>query len=290
MVGDGRLHFSVLGSGSGGNSVLVSSGGTTLLVDAGLNLKETRARMASLGLLADSVDAVLITHEHSDHVAHAGVLARNLDVPVWIGAGTRAAAERHFKGTEELPEIPRVPFRIGALEVTPVRKPHDAAEPVAFLVSSGDDTLGVFTDLGHVDDHVAAAVSLCTVLVMEANHDPDMLARGPYPGHLKRRVGGHLGHISNEDAARALARSLSPELKSLVLAHLSRQNNHPELVRRAFVNHLGTKTPYRRWISYQERATPLFDARGTVISSSTSRPGRTAVAAGHPAAPGTGGR
>lgn len=272
MVGDGRLHFSVLGSGSGGNSVLVTGGGTALLVDAGLSLKETRARMASLGLDVDSVDAVLVTHEHSDHVSHAGVLARNLDVPAWIGAGTLAASERHFNGTEETPELPTSSFKVGALEVTPVQKPHDAAEPVAFLVSSGNDTVGVFTDLGHVDDLVAAAIRRCTVLVMEANHDPGMLARGPYPGHLKRRVGGRNGHISNEDAALALARSVSPDLRCLVLAHLSRHNNHPELVRRAFVDHLGVTTPYQRWISYQERATPLFDARGDVVVETRPQP------------------
>ncbi|NRA95190.1 MAG: MBL fold metallo-hydrolase [Planctomycetes bacterium] len=266
MVGDGRLHFSVLGSGSRGNSVLVTGGGTTLLVDAGLTLKETRARMASLGLAMDSVDAVLVTHEHSDHVSHAGVVARNLGVPAWIGAATLAASERHFNGTEETPELPTASFKVGALEVTPVQKPHDAADPVAFLVGLGDDTVGVFTDLGHVDDHVAAAIGRCSVLVMEANHDPGMLASGSYPWHVKRRVGGSRGHISNEDAARALARSVSPELRCLVLAHLSARNNHPELVRRAFVDHLGSRTPYQRWISYQDRATPLFDGRGDVVA------------------------
>ena len=272
MVGDGSLHFSVLGSGSRGNSVLVTGGGTTVLVDAGLSLKETRTRMASLGLDVESVDAVLVTHEHSDHVSHAGVLARNLRIPAWIGDRTRAASERYFKGSEETPELPDSPFKIGALEVTPVRKPHDAAEPVAFLVTRGAHTVGVFTDLGHVDDHVAAAIQRCDVLVMEANHDPGMLSRGPYPAHLKRRVGGRHGHISNEDAALALARSVRSDLRCLVLAHLSERNNHPDLVRRAFVDHLGAKTPYKRWISYQERATPLFDIHGAVVAERDLQP------------------
>ena len=279
MVGNGRLRFSVLGSGSRGNSVLVTAGGTTLLVDAGLNLKTTRARMASLGLDAGSVDGILITHEHSDHVSQVGVLARNLGVPVWIGAGARRGAERYLSGREELVELPRGPFTVGSLEISPVAKPHDAADPVAFLMSRGEDTLGVFTDLGHVDDAVAEAISRCTVLLMEANHDPGMLARGPYPEHLKRRVGGSLGHISNEDSARALARAVSPRLRGLVLGHLSEQNNRPELVRRAFVEHLGAISSFPRWISYQDRATPLFDGACTVLRKAEADSGACGVSA-----------
>lgn len=243
----------------------MSGGGTTLLIDAGLNLKETRARMASLGLDAASVDGVLITHEHSDHVAQAGVLARNLEIPVWINERTRDASARWFKGAEDTPPLPGGSFEVGALEITPVSKQHDAADAQAFLVSMGEDTLGVFTDLGHVDPVVGEAIGRCSVLVSEANHDPGMLARGPYPGHLKARVGGRFGHLSNEDAARGLARYASAGLKSLVLGHLSRHNNHPSLVREAFVRHLGESPGYQRWLSYQERATPLFDADGAVL-------------------------
>jgi len=250
--------------------VLVSGGDTTLLIDAGLNLKETRARMASLGLDAASVQGVLITHEHADHVAQAGVLARNLETPVWISEPTRRVCERWFKGREETPVLPDRTFRVGALEVTPVRKQHDAVDPSAFLISFGEDTLGVFTDLGHVEPVVGEAMGRCTVLVSEANHDPDMLSRGPYPERIKRRVGGALGHLSNDDAARAIARYASPDLRCLVLGHLSRQNNHPSLVREAFVRHLGERTPYQRWLSYQERATPLFAADGAVIRKATS--------------------
>ena len=184
---------------------------------------------------------------------------------MWINERTRAVCDRWFKGAEETPTLPSTTFSIGALEVVPVRKPHDAVEAVAFLIRHGSDTLGVFTDLGHVDATVGAAIAECTVLVSEANHDPRMLANGPYPASLKRRVGGALGHLSNDDAARAIARHASPLLKSLVLGHLSRHNNHPNLVRDAFIRHAGAAPGYSRWLSYQERATPLFDAEGVVV-------------------------
>ena len=278
--GDG-LEFSVLGSGSSGNCVLVRGGGATVLVDAGLSLKETRARMASLDLDADDLDAVFITHEHADHVAHAGVLGRNLDATVFLGDGTRDASARLFKGEEDVaPVFARTTIRVGGLKITAVKKPHDAAEPVAFLICGGDATLGIFTDLGHVDDMVADAISQCTLLVYEANHDPNLLARGPYPHSLKRRVGGALGHMSNEDAARGLARCLPSHLRSLVLAHLSSKNNHPTFVRDAFVRHLGEDCDFPRWISYQRRATPLFDGSGAIVRKpAVAEPAGEAVSA-----------
>jgi phosphoribosyl 1,2-cyclic phosphodiesterase len=263
VVGDHELAFSVLGSGSGGNCVVVRAAGTTVLVDAGLNLKETTARLELLGLDAREVDGILLTHEHGDHVAHASTIARRLEVPLYANDGTRRASARFLRGDEsfELFETGKT-FAIGALEVTPVRKPHDAADPVAYLIRSGDGVVGVLTDVGHVDAVLAEAIGRCTALVMESNHDPDMLARGPYPAALKARVGGRLGHISNDDGARAVSAHRGPALKVVVLAHISTTNNSPAHVKAASLRHLGAAPGFDRWFSTQTRPTWLLSAGG----------------------------
>lgn len=267
MVGEKGLVFSVLGSGSGGNCVAVRSGGVTVLVDAGLSLKETTARMNSAGLDPASVRAVLLTHEHGDHVSHASTLSRRLGAPLVVNDGTRRAAARFFKGGEGFEALRSgAPFRIGPLEIEAVPKPHDGREPVGFLLSAGGQTLGVFTDIGHVDARVGEALARCTALVFESNHDPAMLAAGPYPPALRARVGGRLGHLSNEDGARALARHATDRLRTVVLAHLSATNNAPELVRQASRRHLGEAPGFERRISYQDRPAPLLGGDGVLAS------------------------
>jgi phosphoribosyl 1,2-cyclic phosphodiesterase len=230
-----------------------------VLVDAGLSARETQRRLAERGLQG-GLDAILITHEHGDHVAHVSRLSRVFEAPVHVNAGTRAAAGRHFDRVYGVVTIDSErAFGVGALGIQPVRKPHDAADPVSFLISHGSHTLGVITDQGEIDAPTREAMELCTALVLEANHDPGMLASGPYPPHLKRRVGGRRGHLSNAQSARALAAASSERLRLVVLGHLSTKNNDARIVRREFLRHGGADPGYPRWISFQDRPTPVFD-------------------------------
>ena len=264
------MQFTVLASGSAGNSVLVQAGRTRILLEAGLSLQQTRRRAATLDLDLDRVDGIFVTHEHSDHVAHAGPLSRGLRAPLYMNRGTQEASGRFLSGECDIRSFHTgETIRVGDLEIETHRKPHDAADPVTFLVRHEAATLGLFTDLGHVDAGSAGLLARCTALVLEANHDPELLEQGPYPPALKRRVAGGLGHLNNEDAARSLA-TAAPSLTCLVLAHLSEQNNDPARVRAAFLRHGGVAPGYQRWISSQHRATPLWDATGTV----TRRPRR----------------
>lgn len=239
---------------------MVATTSVRLLVDAGLNLKETLARMETAGVVDRRIDAVLITHEHHDHVSGVGAVARGTGATVWCTDGTRAVIVDRLKGVERVCGIAAAtPFVIGDLTIEPIAKPHDAAEPVGFLMHHEGETLGVFTDLGSVDAVVGEAISRCTTLVMESNYDPRMLSDGPYPAHLKGRIGSPYGHLANADAANALAHYAHPSLRTLVLAHLSEQNNTSEHVRRAFTQAMGpARKGLERWVSFQDRPTRVF--------------------------------
>jgi phosphoribosyl 1,2-cyclic phosphodiesterase len=221
--------------------------------------------MAAVGCSAP-IDAVFVTHEHADHVQHVARLSERFNAPVWINGGTRRAAERHLKGARS-EELGDQVVRVGPMLVEPVRKPHDAAEPVSFLVHCGKDTLGFFTDLGHVDERVAAALARCTALIMEANHDCGQMERGPYPPWLRARVGGLRGHMNNRDSGAAIAAHAGPQLRHLVLAHLSRENNSPELVRAAMLEALGPASRFTRRLSLQDRPTPMLAAGWTEVAA-----------------------
>lgn len=260
MVGEPELEFCVLGSGSAGNAILVRGGGTSLLIDAGFSVRETRRRLAAAGLEDLRPDALLITHEHADHVQHARALSRAFDVPVYVGDGTRKAwPARLLKGDEAFERLePGRPFSIGRLEIESWVKRHDASEPLSLLVSFGGRSFGCLTDLGAVSESDLEAIRRSDLLFLEANHDPAMLARGPYPPALRRRVGGREGHLSNDDAAKALGQAAVDRLRTVVLGHLSMRNNALERVREAFVRHGGQGPGYERWISFQDRPTRRF--------------------------------
>lgn len=218
----------MLGSGSRGNATLVEAGGTRLLVDCGFALREFEQRCTRLGAEAAALDAILVTHEHSDHVGGVARLARAYGIPVYLTRGT-ASAVFDWAGCELRHISPHEAFRVGAIEVQPFPVPHDAREPCQFVFGHAGRRLGVASDLGRITSHVAQSLAACDALLLEFNHDVAMLASGPYPEHLKRRVGGGWGHLSNDSSAALLRGVERMRLQHLVLTHLSEKNNRPDL-------------------------------------------------------------
>lgn len=228
------IRFASLGSGSKGNGTLVECDGTRVLVDCGFTLKETRARLRRLGVEPETLAGILVTHEHNDHLGGVAVLARRYRLPVWITHGSHAAW--NAEGVNSVQRFsPHQGFRIGALEITPYPVPHDAREPCQYVLGDGRRRLGILSDAGHITPHMKSVLADCDGLMLECNHDVQMLARGPYPPALKRRVGGGLGHLSNAQAAELLAAVEASRLQQLVLTHLSEVNNTPALARAAAV-------------------------------------------------------
>lgn len=223
------FEFINLGSGSAGNSSVVRAGRTTLLIDIGFSARETERRLARAGVAVESVTAILLTHEHNDHVAGAAVASRRWGVPVFCRASVARAARLHEKGVVHLETLPESRFDLGDLRVTPFPVPHDAVETVGFVVEGEGIRLGYATDMGEVTDTVVERLAGSHILAVEANHDVDMMRHGPYPWHLKRRILGDRGHLSNEGTAELLARVTGTETRQVVLTHLSETNNTPEL-------------------------------------------------------------
>ena len=240
------MRFASLGSGSEGNALVVEAGGTRLLLDCGFGLADTGARLGRLGLRPEQLDAVVVTHEHDDHVGGVARFARKFDLPVWLTHGTFAAAEQALSDSVRLNWIEGfAPFAIGAIEVAPFAVPHDAREPAQFVFGDGAHRLGVLTDAGGPTPHIAAALGGCDALVLECNHDLDMLEGGTYPEPLKRRIAGPLGHLDNRSAARLLAGLETGRLQHVIAAHLSKRNNRPDLAQDALAGALGCE---RDWV------------------------------------------
>ena len=190
--------------------------------------------MESVGIDADGLDAILVSHEHGDHLQGVGVLARRHQVPVYLTPGTMGACNGQLsKGAECRAMEPGSAFEVGELGIHPFAVPHDAAEPVGFVFRHGGRKAGVATDVGFITALMRQHLMGCNLLVLESNHDPEMLRNGPYPWELKRRISGRSGHLSNEDAGRLLERVMHRGLEEVVLAHLSEKNNSPALARSA---------------------------------------------------------
>lgn len=234
------MRFAYLGSGSKGNGALVQSDGTMLLLDCGFSAKETLSRLDRTGVDVNDIDAIVVTHEHSDHISGVGVVARKLDIPVWLTAGTeRAAANRLGNIPKKKYFDPHTAFVVGDLEVQPFPVPHDAFEPAQFVFSDGATRLGILTDVGSTTSHIEQVLSECDALALECNHDSKMLERGPYPQALKDRVAGRLGHLSNSAAASLLEKIDRTRLQHLVAVHLSETNNSPSLAQAALASVMG---------------------------------------------------
>lgn len=223
------LKFASLGSGSAGNATVIASGDTVALVDCGFGIKETERRLQRLELDAKQITAILVTHEHSDHIKGVAPLARKYKMPVYMTRGTHLA--RDYGTIPNLHLIEQYQsFRVGKLQVNPVAVPHDAREPAQYVIRvEGEGVLGVLTDLGYVTPHVIEAYTECDALLVEANHDLDMLARGPYPYSLRQRVASNWGHLNNLQTASLLDQLPLSNLQHLVVGHISQKNNTVEL-------------------------------------------------------------
>jgi len=237
------VRFASLGSGSKGNATLVQHDDTCVMIDCGFSAQEAERRLARLGVAPSQLTAVLVTHEHSDHINGVGALVRKHSLPVYLSQGTHLSARLGECGDVRIIRSQQS-FTVGALEFQPVLVPHDAREPCQFIARVGDSYLGLLTDLGFVSPLVESEYAVCTALMLEANHDAVMLAQGPYPQSLKQRVGGNWGHLNNLQAKFFLDGLrgdglrddglFGSRLQTLVLAHLSETNNSLAKVREVF--------------------------------------------------------
>ena len=246
------MRFACLGSGSEGNAVVVEAGRSRVLLDCGFSIKETVFRLARLGLTPADLSGIVITHEHSDHIGGVFRFANKFNLPVWLTHGSLAYLSNLDQSLVDARVIDsHAAFAVGDLYIEPFPVPHDAREPIQFVFSDGQHRLGVLTDTGMITPHIEQMLSGCNALVLECNHDADMLANGPYPTSLKQRVGGRFGHLDNSAAADLLRNIDTQRLTHLIAAHLSHKNNLPELARAALAKALNCAED---WIGIADQA------------------------------------
>lgn len=236
------MRFASLGSGSAGNALVVEVQHTRLMLDCGFSVKEATLRLARLNLAPTDLTGIVITHEHDDHAGGAFKFAAKYSLPVWLTYGTLKMVERYMPNQHDL-QLNVInshdEFTINDIQVQPYPVPHDAREPVQYIFSDGNRTLGVLTDVGRVTPHIEEKLSGCNALVLECNHDASMLQSGPYSWPLKQRVGGALGHLENLETANLLAKLDNTKLQHILAAHLSAKNNTPLLAKTALSGVLG---------------------------------------------------
>lgn len=236
------MRFASLGSGSAGNALIVEANRTRLMLDCGFSVKEVTTRLARLNLAPTDLTGIVITHEHDDHAGGAFKFAAKYSLPVWLTYGTLKMVERYMPHQHDL-QLNVInsheEFTINDIQVQPYPVPHDAREPVQYVFSNGNFTLGILTDVGRITPHIEEKLSGCNALVLECNHDAGMLQSGPYSWSLKQRVGGDLGHLENLETANLLAKLDNTKLQHILAAHLSAKNNTPLLAKAALSNVLG---------------------------------------------------
>lgn len=254
------MNFSVLGSGSKGNCTLIESGSTSVLIDAGFSGREISRRLGLIGRSVGDLTAILITHEHGDHISGAGVLSRQARLPVYANAGTHRAAEARLSRLHRRADFETgTVFAVDGFEIHPFRISHDTADPVGFVVSDGSASLCCCTDTGRITSLIRHTARRCQALILEANYDPQLLADGPYPLPVKQRVRSSQGHLANGDAARFLAELADSSLRQVVLAHLSSTCNLPELALSRIQQEISPLSPaFSLDIALQEQPTRLF--------------------------------
>lgn len=247
------MRFASLGSGSSGNSLAIEAAATRVLLDCGFGLREAMQRILRLGLEPEQISGVLVTHEHDDHAGGVFRFANKFRIPVWLTHGTFTMSQRYLPAqcnfTVHIIDSHEA-FSIGDLYIQPFPVPHDAREPVQFVLGDGQRRLGILTDTGTSTPHIEHMLSGCDGLVLECNHDLEMLMNGPYAYPLKKRVSGRLGHLDNQTSASLLSRLDNSKLKHLLAAHLSAQNNHPHLARNALSTVLGCEP---EWIGIADQ-------------------------------------
>jgi phosphoribosyl 1,2-cyclic phosphodiesterase len=251
------LRFASLGSGSRGNALVVESAETRLLIDCGFGPRQLAQRLARLRLAPEDFHAIIVTHEHQDHASGVAACARRYGLQVLLTHGT--ASQIALDGVDFKVIDAHRPIEVFGLGLQPMPVPHDAREPVQFVVSDGAVRLAILTDAGCVTEHMCATVSGCDAIVIECNHDADMLANSRYPESLKRRIAGSYGHLENAAAAELLARIDRQHLRHVIASHLSQENNRPQLARAALAEILGCEPG---WIGVAEQETG-FDWRQT---------------------------
>jgi|SRR6185295_17195391 len=235
------VTVSVLASGSRGNTTFIKTSTTRILIDAGISRKELAKRLTAIGEDPDGIDAVLITHEHNDHAAGLKIFLKEMRIQAFLTEGTMReirAEEFALNGSTLTAVTPGVTFQIGDASITPFSVPHDAAEPVAFSIYSGGIRVTQLTDIGHMPETVADNLKDSNVLILESNHDLEMLRVGPYPWSLKQRLMGRYGHLSNTGVAQFIREQFDGTASHLMLAHLSERNNHPAVARQESVKAL----------------------------------------------------
>lgn len=236
------MRFAYLGSGSRGNAALIETSDTKLMLDCGFSVNECLRRLSRLGVDAAEIDALLVTHEHGDHIRGVGRLARRFGLPVYMTPGTWSAAR--IGRIKDLHQINcHEPFSIGDVTIEPLPVPHDAREPCQYVFESRGRRLGVLTDTGHVTTHIRQSFRACDALVIEFNHDLDMLEKGPYSRALKARIAGRFGHLSNDQAAELVAEVAHGDLQHVMAVHISEKNNTPDVARRAVYSGLTGCSP-----------------------------------------------
>lgn len=249
------MRFASLGSGSKGNAWLVEKGATRVLIDCGFGVREMAGRLARLGLAPEDVSAVLLTHEHSDHARGAARFSAKYRRPLWLTPGCRTMLEATGDPLENSHEVDsHGTFSVGDLEFHAYTVPHDAREPVQFVASDGARRWGLLTDAGHVTAHMVTMLNGCDALALECNHDVDRLRQGSYPAALKTRILGRYGHLDNGAAAELLSRLERGRLQHVAAAHLSEENNTPDLARGALAAVLGCQP---EWVAVADQAEGL---------------------------------
>jgi len=237
------MRFASIGSGSSGNGLIVQHADTSILIDCGFSLKEAESRMSRLHFEPQQLDAILVTHEHQDHAAGIARLALKYQIPIVMTYGTMRALHQQLATLLEQDLVNLISshddFEIADLLVHPFPVPHDAREPVQYTVSNGANKIGVLTDTGCSTPHIEESLKDCDALILECNHDLEMLKNGPYPATLKNRVSSRIGHLDNGTSAAILSKVKHTRLTSVVAAHISAQNNTPELAQSALSHILG---------------------------------------------------
>lgn len=254
------LYITSLNSGSNANCYYIGNNRDAILIDAGLSCRETEKRMKQLDLSFDRIRALFVSHEHSDHISGVPGIAKKYKLPVYITSGTLKNGRIPLDPSQVRTFKHGKAVSIGELSVTPFRKSHDAADPHSFMVSGSGVNIGVITDIGYACKKVIRYFSQCHAAFLESNYCEEMLEKGSYPYHLKKRIRGEEGHLSNAQALELFLHYRSPELKLLILSHLSKNNNHPRVVEKLFAPHAGK---VRVVIASRYAASELFAVKGS---------------------------